>query len=63
MSDMAFRLKNPMNRAWRASLAALLFLSALAFLQGCKTNDEVDNPWATPAPGEGTMLPSSLLRE
>lgn len=60
---MASRLKICLTRAWRATLAALLVLSAVAFLQGCKTNDEVDNPWATPTPGEGAMLPSSLLRE
>ena len=60
---MAFGLKKWMTRAWRASFAALLFSFAIALLQGCKTNDQVENPWATPRPGEGSMLPSSLLRE
>ncbi len=59
---MAPRLKNRMPWARLATLVALV-LSAFALLQGCKTNDEVDNPWATPAPGEGSSLPASLLRE
>ena len=50
---------------WPLSAVALLaFALALLALQGCVTNDDTLMPWATPAPGEGTIrLPSSLTRE
>ena len=51
---------------FRLAAAAALMILALAtlVLQGCVTNDDTLMPWASPAPGEGTMrLPPSLLRE
>ena len=50
-----------------ARFLGALALAALALaciaLAGCVTNDDTLMPWATPAPGEGNMLPPSLLRE
>ena len=51
----------------RGRLVAAAFAFAMALvclaLQGCVTNDDTLMPWASPAPGEGTVpLPSSLLR-
>ncbi len=46
-----------------AAFGLVIALACMA-LQGCVTNDNTLMPWASPAPGEGTVpLPSSLLRE
>ena len=48
------------------SLALLLGLMLLGcwLLQGCATEAEGVQPWATPHPGEGSIpLPSSMMRQ
>ena len=47
-----------------ASVFALALALVCLALGGCVTNDDTLMPWASPAPGEGTVpIPSSLLRE
>jgi len=46
-----------------ATVCALALALACLVLQGCVTNDDTLMPWASPAPGEGNMLPSTLIRE
>ena len=44
-------------------LLLALLLAALG-LQGCATEEEGVMPWATPQPGEGSvLLPGSLIRQ
>lgn len=51
------------NRCLTAAVLVVFTLLCIA-LEGCVTNDDSLMPWASPAPGEGTIpLPSSLLRE
>ncbi len=50
------------GRFFAAAFAFALVLACLA-LQGCVSNDDTLMPWASPAPGEGNMLPSTLIRE
>ena len=51
------------DRLFAAAFALAFALACLA-LGGCVTNDDTLMPWASPAPGEGTVpIPSSLLRE
>jgi hypothetical protein len=53
------------EKVWPLSVVALLILVlSTLVLPGCVTNDDTLMPWASPAPGEGTMrLPPSLMRE
>ncbi|MGI6099392.1 MAG: hypothetical protein ACOYD3_06495 [Kiritimatiellia bacterium] len=53
------------SRLWNAmrhlALPVLLLLAAIV-LQGCATEADGVMPWATPEPGEGSVIPSSMIR-
>jgi hypothetical protein len=49
--------------AYRGGLLLALLLAAFG-LQGCATEEDGVMPWATPQPGEGSvLLPGSLMRQ
>lgn len=53
------RLRSAVRRCWAWLAAVLVALG----LQGCATESEGVMPWATPQPGEGSVLPGSLMRQ
>ncbi len=53
------RHRSAVRRCWALLAAVLVALG----LQGCASESDGVMPWATPQPGEGSVLPGSLLRQ
>jgi hypothetical protein len=53
------RRRSDLWRRWALLAAVLMALC----LHGCATESDGVMPWATPQPGEGSILPGSLLRQ
>lgn len=58
------RSSSRIHGAMRWFLALLAAAVAVLGMQGCATEEEGVMPWATPLPGEGSVvLPGNLMRQ